>query len=176
MIIGLFGLSGSGKSTLTAKFILKYPEYIVTSASKIIADAKHRVLLNELNSKVVTDNQAALISGFIDFCKENANKNIIIELHNIIETPSGIVEIDIKVIEALNLDVSCFLSIEPDKLLLQRTKDKERVRFTPNVKELSNLQDRSLFLFKKLALKRQIIIKDNHYNCFEKYIGLVTKV
>jgi adenylate kinase len=176
MIIGLFGLSGSGKSTLTNSFNLKHPEFIVTSASKIIADAKHRILLNELNNKIVTDNQKVLIQGLEELCKKNPHKNIILELHNIIETPSGIVEIALNVFDDLKLDIACFLSVEAEELLQQRTKDKARVRFTPDVTELARLEDRAIELFESLPIKNKLIINCDYLIKFDSFISKFSQV
>ncbi|MEI8623499.1 ATP-binding protein [Pseudoalteromonas sp. B137] len=170
MIIGLFGLSGSGKSTLTKNFNLKNPEYIATSASKIIADAKRRILLNELNNEIVTDNQKFLILGFEELRKKNPNKNIIIELHNVIETPSGIVEIASNVFEDLKLDIAFFLSVKAEELLEQRNKDKDRARLIPHVDELAKLENRAIELFEALPIENKLILNDDYLIKFERFI------
>ena len=170
MIIGLFGLSGSGKSTLTKNFKHKHPQYIATSASKIIADAKHQILLNELNNEIVTDNQKFLILGFEELRKKNPNKNIIIELHNVIETPSGTIEIASNVFEDLKLDIACFLSVTTEELLEQRNRDKDRVRLSLSVNELAKLESRAIELFEALPIENKLILNDDYLIKFDRFI------
>ncbi|NOR70388.1 MAG: AAA family ATPase [Methylomarinum sp.] len=158
MKIGIFGISGAGKSFFVSKICSKNTGFIGTKASKIIAQASNKILLHELTLKQVDSNQLALINGFKYFYdkNKNKNKNIIIELHNLIETPTGIVEIDDYVIDSLNLDVACFLFIPPEIIFNQRLNDISRVRATMSICGLKELQDRSLSKFNSTFTRENI--------------------
>jgi len=170
MIIGLFGLSGSGKSTLSSQLVNSLPKFVNTKASKLIADSQHTILLNDLDREVVGDNQDALILGFDEFCKNNIGKNIIIEVHNVIETKSEAVEVDNDVFLKLKLDGACFISVDPSRLFHQRLSDLSRTRFNVSIENLAKLQNKSLSIFESLQLNEKLIIKSDYHHQLENFI------
>jgi len=174
MKIGVFGVSGVGKSFFVSKICLENTGFIGTKASKIIAQASNKILLHELSLKQVDSNQLALIEGFKYFYDKN--KNIIIELHNLIETPTGIVEIDDYVIDGLNLDAACFLFISPEIIFNQRLNDISRVRATMSICGLNELQDRSLSKFNSTFTRENIpFIKLTESN-LKSFLSFVRKL
>jgi len=177
MIIALFGLSGSGKSSLSKKFCLHHPTFISASASKIISNTKHSISLADLNPEIVANNQHALIIGFSDFCNKHPHKNIIIEVHNLIETKDGIIDIDNAVFTKLNIDVACFLSPSPFLLYDQRRNDKNRARFNLSVQRLTELQNKSRDKFEATSFKgtQKLIIEDNFFNQFSDFMHSIPK-
>lgn len=143
MNIGLFGLSGVGKSHLTLSFCAVNHGFIGIKASEIIKSYNNKIDFFELRKSVVNNNQEMLIVGFKDYRRQYSTRNIIIELHNLIETPVGVVEIDDMVFDALDLDAVCFLEAPVGRLLNQRDSDSSRVRDSLSYDELADLQNRS---------------------------------
>lgn len=147
MNIGLFGISGVGKSYMASAICADNDSIISVKASDILKAYNRRTQFHGLSSNVVSENQKSLIDGFAHFRNNHRGKNIIIELHNIIETPSGEVEIDDNVFDSLELDAVCFLCIDPERLLQQRSKDSSRIRQEISFENLRALQERSLAKF-----------------------------
>lgn len=146
MIIGLFGLSGSGKTYLTSQ-LSSESEIIATRASQIIKQYGCEINYNRLDKKVIDLNQTVLIEGLKKFKYEKPNEIIVIELHNIIETPEGLSEINPKILFELKLDAACYLKVEPETLYQQRKYDTKRVRPEKTTKTLEQLQKRSVDKF-----------------------------
>lgn len=143
MNIGLFGLSGVGKSYLTSSFCAIYNEFIGIKASEIIKSGNNKIDFFELKPSIINDNQDALITGFKNYQRRHPEHNIIIELHNLIEIPGGVSEIDDGVFDALDLGAVCFLEAPIERLLNQREIDSSRVRTVMPFDELERLQNRS---------------------------------
>ncbi len=164
-IIGLFGISGAGK-TYTASYLAdKSSSIISVRASQIIAKYRYTIKFQSLSHKVVDENQKILIEGLKKFRLEFPQKTIILELHNIIETPEGLTKIDLEVFRKLHINKAIFLKLSPQALYSQRTNDKSRNRPQKTELELSDLQERSLDYFCKIfdTLKLPYeIIEENH--------------
>lgn len=147
MNIGLFGISGVGKSYMASAICADNDSIISVKASDILKAYNRRTQFHGLSSNVVSENQRSLIDGFAHFRDNHRGKNIIVELHNIIETPSGEVEIDDKVFDLLELNAVCFLHRDPERLLQQRCEDSSRIRQEISIENLRALQERSLNKF-----------------------------
>lgn len=147
MNIGLFGISGVGKSYMASAICAYNDSIISVKASDILKAYNRRTQFHELSSNVVSANQKSLIDGFAHFRNNHRGKNIIVELHNIIETPSGEVEVDDKVFDLLELNAVCFLHRDPERLLQQRCEDSLRIRQEISIENLRALQERSLNKF-----------------------------
>ena len=148
MRIGIFGLSGVGKSFLTNEIVSQNLDYVVTSASKLIKQASHKILLDELNSPVVKENQSILINEFESFCKIHKNQSVIVELHNVIETIDDLIQIEDDVFDNLKLDVAFFITRPPEVIFNHRLQDKSRIRANKTIAEITQLQECSLNRFK----------------------------
>lgn len=174
MKIGIFGISGVGKSFLVNQFISSNANnFIATRASKLIAQVSNNILFNELTFSSVENNQSVLTEQFKFFCAENSDKHIIIELHNYIETPDGIVEIDDSILYALNLDAVCFLYLQPEIIFKQRSADKLRARAKISIDHINELQEQSLLKFNITFGKCEIphiVLKNNHINNFSLFV------
>lgn len=143
MNIGLFGLSGTGKSNLSSLICKKDKGYICTSASKIIKDYGYRIQYQELAHDVVEDNQIALVRGFHNFQAKHQEKDILLDLHNVIESPEGNIEISDNVFSELNLDAACFIESSPNVILKRRLNDRSRVRHISSIEAIARLQTAS---------------------------------
>lgn len=178
MNIGIFGLSGVGKTFLASKFVENRNDFILTRASKLIKDFKHDIKYQTLNESSVNRNQLALIKSFELFKENHPNKNILIELHNIIETPNGPIPIDDCVFEKLKLDAACFISRPPKEILIQRSLDLTRERSSANESEIEDYQHRAIALFKKSFMRlppsRISILNSPSKESLEEFIGRVT--
>ena len=171
MKIGVFGLSGVGKSFLTNRILSHSSDFVVTSASKLIKQASHKILLKDLNSPVVKENQSVLINEFECFCKINRNKSVIIELHNVIETRDDVIQIENDVFYNLKLDVAFFITRPPEVILNHRLQDKSRIRANKTVAEINQLQESALSRFKNtfsdIDIPHQVLCNGNIDTFFE---------
>lgn len=148
MNIGLFGLSGVGKTYLASKLTEERADLVLTRASKLINEGNQEIRYDHLNKANVDTNQLALLKGFELFKKNNQNKNILIELHNLIETPQGVVPIEDYVFNELKLDAVCFIYKTPKDIFNQRKLDKQRKRSAASEVEIESYQFQALELFK----------------------------
>lgn len=153
MIIGLFGLAGVGKSYLTSSFCAANNDFLGVKASEIIKSFNNKIDFFELKKSIVNNNQDMLVIGFKDYRRQHSSQKIILELHNLIETPTGAIEIDDMVFDALDLDAVCFLEAPIRQLLNQRENDSSRVRSRLSYDELVDLQNssRSKFINKYMS-------------------------
>lgn len=173
MIIGLFGISGSGKTFTTSALSNKRNDIITFRASQIIAKYRDTIDYKLLSETVVDENQRFLIEGLKLIKAEYPNKVIIIELHNIIETPTGPIKVGVDVFKQLNIDKSFFLKIESKDLYAQRVQDTSRNRPIKPESVLLDFQNMSLDyfdeIFTKLAIPHQIIEK-HHLDILKRVI------
>jgi adenylate kinase len=173
MKIGVFGLSGVGKSFFTNKILSQDSGYVVTSASKLIKQASHKILLKDLNSPVVKENQSVLINEFEYFCNINRNKSVIIELHNVIETIDDVIKIEDDVFNNLKLDVVFFITRPAEKISSQRLQDKSRIRVNTTTEEISLLQGNALERFRStfngIGIPYQIL----HNGCIDAFFETI---
>lgn len=164
-IIGLFGISGAGKTYTASTLAQKNSNVISVRASQIIAEYRDTISFQSLSHKVVDENQKILIEGFNKFKLVFSQKTIILELHNIIETPEGITYVDLEVFRELHIDKAIFLKLSPQALYSQRVNDKNRNRPHKTEQKLSDLQEKSLDYFCKIFEKLKLpyeIIEANH--------------
>lgn len=147
MNIGLFGLSGVGKTYLASKFVERRTDFVLTRASKLIKEGNQEIRYNYLDECKVNRNQIALIKGFELFKKNHPNQNIIIELHNLIETPNGPIIIEHYVFDELELDAVCFIARSPKDILIQRKLDETRERSSVSELDIDSYQCKALELF-----------------------------
>lgn len=178
MIVGLFGISGSGKTYLSASINSKY-DVITTRASQIIKEFGHEIEYHQLNSSVVDQNQLILIRGLDLLDRRNPNKLIIIELHNVLETPEGLVEVAPQVLLDLNLSAACFLEVPIESLYQRRINDSSRRRPQKNMEELKTLQLKSIHRFEddfKNASFPSIILKNTPFHELEIFLKSLTRL
>lgn len=107
MIIGIFGLSGVGKTTLVKKYISINNDVVGFSASAMIKNHGGVVNYDSLTENTVQENQKILLNSINNY-EKTEDRPLIIELHNIIETPIGIVSID-DIFDSLKIDAACFI-------------------------------------------------------------------
>lgn len=178
MIVGLFGISGSGKTHLASSFYAKY-DVITTRASQIIERYGHEIEYHRLNKNVLDKNQSILIQGLEKLNASNPNKVIIIELHNIIETPEGLTDIDPQVLHDLNLKAVCFLDVPVELLYSRRMNDSIRNRPAKSLQELEALQSKSRRRFKddfQGSKTPFIILKSDPFHEFENFLKSLVRL
>jgi adenylate kinase len=171
MKVGILGLSGVGKSYLVKEYLHNDKKYVGIKASVLIAQAKQTIALNKLTTTIIDNNQYALTEGFKAFCNEN--ENVIIELHNIIETQECIVDISDDILQGLKMDAVCFLYRPPTQILSQRLNDKLRSRIAINLNELGELQERALTRFTTTfshGKTKTAVLTDNHLLNFSLFL------
>lgn len=155
-IVGLFGLSGVGKSFFSEKLIQEESNFTCVKASDLIKFASGEILYENLNKQNVDRNQQILSREFASFRANHPNKSILIELHNVIETPLNIEFLRGEVFETLMLTHVVFLQLAPKKLYQQRLNDASKVRRLSGIDELKSLQDWSKNLCLKTFASRKI--------------------
>lgn len=176
MNIGLFGIAGVGKSYLTSIFCSNRSDFVTIKASEIIKSHNRSINFHELKRDVINKNQDALITGFKHYRSQHPSENIIIELHNLIETPEGVIEINDTVFDALSLDAVCFLEASPDRLFNQRRLDLTRVRRILPLEQLTILQNqaRSKFLSRYQGIDiPHIVLQTGDMRGFDDFINSI---
>lgn len=172
-VIGLFGLPAAGKSYLSNNVLIRDQRFLCVKASEIIKNFDGVVALSELNESSVDRNQRVLIDGFRLFREENADKNIVIELHNVVETPKQLIEVDCEVFKNLNLDLACFLVTNPKKLMENRMADKDRERLILSVDEIDRRQKYAVKRFRECFGEMKIPIGILEGNVVSEFLGFV---
>jgi adenylate kinase len=174
MIFGLFGLSGVGKTMISSKVDDEDDRLVSVSASEIIKSYGYNTRFDELKDDLVRKNQFALIEGFKEFKNKNTGKDVVIELHNLIETPEGNIDIDEVFLAQLELDGACFIELEPFRIRRQRIKDVSRSRYIKSGDELCRLQTHSKHKFQKFCLDwsvPNVILSKEHLSGLQAFIG-----
>ena len=168
-VIGIFGLPGVGKSHLSQKVCNERGGFTCVKASEIIERFKGAVALGDLTEDSVEMNQEKLIKGFGLYRLMHEKTDIIIELHNVIETKKGMVDVEFSVFERLNLDLAVFLSADPSFLLSNRRSDKSRDRLIVSEYELGVRQKYAMKRFEECFSKIRVphvIIEPDFYSNF----------
>lgn len=179
MIIGVFGISGVGKTTVCTNLQQNVTNVKRISASDIIRTYGGLVDYEQLSSKNVDVNQLVLIEGVRAL--KIANQNLttpsiyLLELHNVLETPSGVQEVGVNIFRDLSLDLVTFLTKPAIDIAWQRQKDIKRERVLSSVDELEVLQQKAIQLFKVTFMTLDIpfeVITTNHY---ENLLGIIER-
>lgn len=142
MHIGIFGLSGSGKTTLTSRLARLDKRFVVVSASSLIKDRGGMIQYDELGRNRVSSNQNVLVDAYREF--KIIHQDTIIELHSVIESEEGVIEIEPKILRGLELDLAFFLKLEPSLLSERRRLDLKKKRRVADALELGRLQDQAI--------------------------------
>ncbi|ENM3755785.1 ATP-binding protein [Vibrio cholerae] len=177
MIIGVFGLSGVGKTTICSEIHRNVNNVKRISASDVIRMYGNSVKFEMLNQSNVDANQLVLIKG-IQQLKEESKLNggvttYLLELHNVLETPSGLKEISINIFRQLGLDEAIFL-VKPASIIVeQRQKDSQRKRVLATEKELFAIQEQAIMLFNSMFSQLDIpheVVTNNHVEALTRVI------
>lgn len=177
-VVGLFGLSGVGKSFFSEKIKVGMRDFTCARASDLIKLARGEVFFNKLNRTMVQRNQQILSKEFAAFKVSHPNKNILIELHNIIETPEGIEFLGGEVFDKFELTHVVFLQLEPDILYQQRLNDTGKTRRHSSVSELRFLQEKAKCLCKETFSSRGIpfkVLESDDENNIIKFLDFINK-
>ncbi|WP_409262085.1 AAA family ATPase [Pseudomonas putida] len=146
MHIGIFGLSGAGKTTLARSFSNLDKRLEIISASTLIKEWGGRIQYHELGRDRVSSNQSMLVDAYREF--KAIHQYTVIELHSVIETEEGVIEIDTQVLRGLELDLGLFLKIDPAILVERRRMDSTKKRRVATALELELLQERAIGICK----------------------------
>jgi adenylate kinase len=149
MIVGVYGISGVGKTTFSKKLQEIYPSVSRFSASELIAKFNGVIDYDDLECDSVIENQLKLIKAMEFISNDKKYKNVVIELHNVIETKEGLVFIDNYYLNKLGLDKSFFMKKDPKVIYANRMVDIKK-RHSASVNEIDNIQNKSLERFIEL--------------------------
>lgn len=173
----MFGLSGVGKSYFADNVMCDVSRFVCVKASDLIKRASGEVVYNNLNRVNVHRNQKILRQEFAAFKENHPDKNILIELHNIIETPDSIEFLNVRVFDAIELTHAIFLQLSSRKLYQQRLNDVSKVRRMSSVEELESLQEKSKNLCLRTFSARNIpllILNSDDSNNLIKFLEFVS--
>ena len=150
------GVSGVGKTTFV-RSLSGIVDFQHLTASEIIKDQKRyfgaqAVSSEELRNADIGDNQRMLIDGFHRL-KSPSKKLIIIDGHTIIESPAGLVEIEVPVFMGLGVDQFIFLMEQPQEIMKRRQQDLRRTRPAIEVSKIEELQKKSREVTEKISKK-----------------------
>ena len=145
--IAILGLSGVGKTTLIAS-LKKAKAFQYLSASTLIARQKEQyvedeVLKDELRLDDIVKNQADLIAGFWR-CRDRNEPLAVLDAHNVIDTPNGLIAIEPDVFKSLQVSRFIFLKDAPGAILERRKSDNTRKRPAPSSEEIKMHQSFAL--------------------------------
>lgn len=164
MHIGIFGLSGVGKTTLTNRLARMDKRFVVISASSLIKDRGGMIQYDELDRDRVFSNQNVLVDAYREF--KVIHKNTMIELHSVIESEEGVIEIEPQVLRGLELDMAFFLKLEPGLLSERRRLDLKKKRRVADVLELECLQEQAIKIC-RVALGEKLRIVNSELAFYE---------
>ena len=169
MIIGIFGLSGVGKTTLVKKYISINNDVVGFSASAMIKNHGGVVNYDSLTENTVQENQKILLNSINNY-EKTEDRPLIIELHNIIETPIGIVSID-DIFDSLKIDAACFIFKDPKIILKNRMNDSEKLRINASLIDVDTYQKISLDLFNQKFLNiKKMVISSAYKKNFKRFL------
>ena len=131
MRIALLGLSGVGKSTLIGRLRQSVQIVHLQASALIKAEqayrAQHADSSEALRLGAVMDNQDLMIAAYRREAQATTLP-IIFDGHNVIDGRDGLVEIPTSVFRALDLNVICYLSANPEWIAERRQVDVGRAR------------------------------------------------
>ncbi|MFT1057595.1 AAA family ATPase [Enterobacter hormaechei] len=158
MIIGLFGVAGVGKTTFTNKLKESFPVLLRFSASELIKELNGEVEYKKLRETDVINNQQKLCLAINNIAERDLQKNIIIELHNIIETQGEPIFVDRFTLLNLKLDKVYFIKKKPSLIVSNRNND-TKVRAILDSYQITLLQEKALKYFEEVYyhLDREVI-------------------
>lgn len=97
---------------------------------------------DELGRDRVSSNQSVLVDAYREF--KALHQYTMIELHSVIESEEGVIEIETEVLKGLELDFGFFLKIDPALLSERRRMDLTKKRRVASASELNLLQERAI--------------------------------
>ncbi|SES97552.1 AAA family ATPase [Thorsellia anophelis] len=171
MIVGFFGLSGVGKTHLIKRLVSNTDEFIQISASKLIKSEGGVIQFENLNRRVLLDNQNKLVSSIQKLKSEK--KNYLIEMHTILETKNYIFTVPDIILNQLRdvLDLAFFLQASPQFIRHNRLMD-SKTRAIKTDLELAEAQELSLFLFKKSFPECQFLVIDHSFDMHQLQLSI----
>jgi adenylate kinase len=132
-VITVAGLSGVGKSTLLTRLKSAIPMQIL-QASMLIKEARtsadgQSLALDALRAADLDENQRFLVQGFARWV-DRAAPLVVLDCHTVIETPGGLVRIDPRVFDSMNVKAIMFLEDDPEEIARRRRNDSTRQRLS----------------------------------------------
>ena len=146
-VVALVGISGVGKSTLlkaaSDRWLFQHLQ-----ASALIKEARETITpvpiaADDLRQADNNDNQALLVLGFNNARSPDAPL-IVLDGRSVIDTPSGPVRIESRVIAQLGITQFIFLADNPQAIGLRREKDQSRTHPQRSPEELDDHQTQAL--------------------------------
>ncbi len=158
-IIALVGISGVGKSTLL-EACFESSKFQHLQASQLIKTEREQLTSaaidpDELRSGDITENQKLLIAGF-HRSKDPTAPAVILDGHTVIDTPTGLVEIEPDVFRDIGVTGFIFLSASPAELHKRRSNDTSRNRPQREAGQLRDHQERAILSAFRAALHLQV--------------------
>jgi len=146
--VAVFGISGVGKTYLISRFLLLNAGFLHVQASSLIKIGLQQPSVDSNTLRTATalkiaDNQLALIGAFNATKSANPDRHIIFDGHSVIDNDSGLVDIDIAVIKALEPGLIAFVEDDVGAILERRRSDVGRKRPDRSVHELEAHQVRA---------------------------------
>jgi adenylate kinase len=140
-VVAVAGLSGVGKSTLLTRLKNAIPMQIL-QASALIKEARasrdgESLTLDALRAVDLDENQRLLAQGFARRV-DRAASLVVLDCHTVIETPGGLIRIDPRVFDLMNVRAMVFLEDEPEEIARRRRNDTKRQR--PSTQDLGSVQ------------------------------------
>lgn len=169
-IIAVVGVSGVGKSTFLKKLQSKVGFQHLQASDVIRQQIQHKEN-QHLNAEVlrhanIDENQRFLISGFDRLRDPNA-LIVILDGHTVIDSPSGLVDIDAIVFKSMGVTHLVCLVEDPCEILRRRTSDIARARPDRSLSYLEKYQFHAQSVGFKISLSLGIPFTVLSSGCLE---------
>jgi adenylate kinase len=152
--VALLGVSGVGKSTILRMLSTKI-EFQHLQASALIKEGRQAKDSDSLRLSDIDDNQRFLIAGF-HRSVDPRSRLVLLDGHSVIDTPTGLVPIDIGVFSAIGIQQIICLIDDPEVIERRRANDTSRNRPQRDAGELKSYQDTALLHSAAISMKLAI--------------------
>jgi adenylate kinase len=141
-LVAVFGISGVGKSTVIRNYVAGHRDWIHVVASDVIKVATQQAseMLRTAPLTKVIQNQDLLVEGVAKIRADNADRNILLDAHSVIDSDNKYILIPVDVIRALRPDLLVFLCDDPQSIQTRRELDNFRLRPKRDLNQIEEYQ------------------------------------
>lgn len=150
-VAAVLGISGVGKSSLIAAVAHHVNLLHLTASGLIKAQLAQAQTSEQLRAGPVVNNQQLMLREFARRAAAAEQPLIVFDGHNLIDTPTGFVDIPDTVFAALNLNALVFIEDAPETIAGRREADRSRPRPLRSTGELAGQQERAKHMAARVA-------------------------
>lgn len=176
-IVAVLGISGVGKSSLIAAAAREIYLLHLTASGLIKAQLAKAQTSEQLRAGPILDNQHYMLRGFSQAVAGVKQELVVFDGHNLIDTPTGILEIPDAVFAAMGLHALVFIEDAANAIADRRQADQSRQRPTRTADELAEQQGRAKDMAARLAASLGIpfsVLRSGDLAGFRATLGVST--